>query len=493
MSGRHEARSRVVQFVAAALSDGRRRIMAARSPSRYGKYEIVGRLATGGMADLFLARKSGPSGFETLAVVKRIRPHLAASPEFVRMFLDEARLAAQLRHPNVVSVYDAGQERGEYFFVMEYVHGRDLRAIIDAARARGRELTLDETLSIVAGVCAGLHHAHERTDAKGAPLGIVHRDISPSNVLVGFEGAVKLADFGIAKATQAATKEPGTNTLRGKLSYVSPEQVLGMPLDRRCDLYSLSVVLYELSTGGARPHDDAPTEFVAMKRTIESPIAPPSTRQAGYSEDLERIVMRGLERDPEKRWWTARELQLELETFGRRRQLALSPVTLARLMEELFPDELHAWHDAQSRGTALADHVTKSHTLSIDEPGDKTTRSYAGDAAPPTTETPAGAPRRDVRRLVVAATLVVAIVSSVAAVLVARHGSRPSAPAPTAVVAPPPESPQPQPPPPAPTETVAAPPASAMPATHRRPVHVAKKPARAPAAHWDPETAVLPH
>jgi len=293
--------------------------MAARSPSRYGKYEVVGRLATGGMADLFLSRQRGPKGFETLAVVKRIRPHLAANPEFVRMFLDEARLAAQLRHPNVVSVYDAGQERGEYFFVMEYVHGRDLRALLDTARARDRELSLDEILSIAVGVCAGLHHAHERTDPKGAPLGIVHRDISPSNVLVGFEGAVKLADFGIAKATQAATKEPGTNTLRGKLSYVSPEQVLGTPLDRRSDLYSLSVVLYELTTGGARPHDDAPTDFVAMQRTIEAPVPPQSTRRTGYPEELERIVMRGLERERDKRWWMARELQLELETFVRRR------------------------------------------------------------------------------------------------------------------------------------------------------------------------------
>jgi len=472
--------------------------MAARSPSRYGKYEVVGRLATGGMADLFLSRQRGPKGFETLAVVKRIRPHLAANPEFVRMFLDEARLAAQLRHPNVVSVYDAGQERGEYFFVMEYVHGRDLRALLDTARARDRELSLDEILSIAVGVCAGLHHAHERTDPKGAPLGIVHRDISPSNVLVGFEGAVKLADFGIAKATQAATKEPGTNTLRGKLSYVSPEQVLGTPLDRRSDLYSLSVVLYELTTGGARPHDDAPTDFVAMQRTIEAPVPPPSTRRTGYPEELERIVMRGLERERDKRWWTARELQLELETFARRRQLAMSPVTLARLMEELFPDELHAWHDAQSRGTPLADHVTKSHTLSIEEPGDTTTDPWAGKSA----ESSVPSRKRDPRRALVALTLTVAIVASFAAVLVARHRSRLAASAESAVVAPQPMTAPAKPPveaaapSAAPSGTEDPPPTSepAKPTQRRRVVRAAKKPARTPsAAHWDPETAVLPH
>jgi len=481
--------------------------MAARSPSRYGKYEVVGRLATGGMADLFLSRQRGPSGFETLAVVKRIRPHLAANPEFVRMFLDEARLAAQLRHPNVVSVYDAGQERGEYFFVMEYVHGRDVRALIDAAKVRGRELTLDETLSIAVGVCAGLHHAHERTDSQGAPLGIVHRDISPSNVLVGFEGAVKLADFGIAKATQAANKEPGTNTLRGKLSYLSPEQMLGEPLDRRADLYSLSVVLYEI-TVGARPHDDAPTDFVAMKRTLESPVPLPSERKAGYPEELERIVMRGLDRDRDKRWWTARELQVELEAFARRRQLAMSPVTLARLMEELFPDELHAWHAAQSRGLALADHVTKSHTISIAEPGDATTNPWAGGAAgdetvvPPETSTSVRLP---MRRGWWAATLALATAASFAVVLLARHASRSQEPAAAAAVtAPAATTPAattraaPAPPTnlaPTPPPAVAAklePTAVARPTARRR-VLRAKK-AHAPAAtRWDPEAAVLPH
>ena len=470
--------------------------MAAKRPSRYGRYEIVGALATGGMADLFLARQRGPSGFETLAVVKRIRPHLSANEEFVRLFLDEARLAAQLRHPNVVSVYDAGQERGEYFFVMEYVHGRDVRALLDVAAGHGRVITVDEAISIAVGVCAGLHHAHERTDAGGRPLGIVHRDISPSNVLVGFEGAVKLADFGIAKATQAATAEPGTNSLRGKLSYMSPEQCLGMPLDRRADLYALSVVLYELTTG-ARPYGEAPSEFLAMKQTLEAPVRPPSSLRPGYPEELERIVLRGLERDRDKRWWTARELQLELETFARRRQLAMSPVTLARLMEELFPDELHAWHDAQSRGTPLADHVTKSHTLSIDEPGDTTTDPWAGAPA----EAASASPRRDPRRALVAVTLAIAIVASVAAVLVARRSSRPIAPpSQAAVVAPPPAPAQPAAPPGA-SPPEAPPPAEAAtttaepkPTARRRVVRVAKKPARAPAAsHWDPETAVLPH
>jgi serine/threonine protein kinase len=341
--------------------------MAARTPTRYGRYEVLAPLATGGMADLFLARARGFDGFELLAVVKRIRPHLAANPQFVRLFLDEARLAATLRHPNVVHVHDAGQERGEYFFVMEYVHGRDLRAVLDGCVGRGRVISFDEALSIAVGVCAGLHHAHERTDAQGRALGIVHRDISPSNVLVGFEGGVKLADFGIAKATQAVgNKEQATGSLRGKLSYMSPEQCLGQPLDRRADLYALAVVLYELTTG-ARPFGEAPSEFLALKRTLEAPVRPPSTLRPGYPPELERIVLRGLARDRAERYATAQALQLDLEDFARRHQMALSPLTLTRLMETLFAGELGAWHAAQSRGVALGQHLTESHTHSLEE------------------------------------------------------------------------------------------------------------------------------
>jgi hypothetical protein len=250
----------------------------------------------------------------------------------------------------------------------------------------------------------------------------------------------------------------------------------------------------------------------------------PSTRRPGYPEDLERIVMRGLERQPEKRWWTARELQVELETFARQRQLAMSPVTLARLMEELFPDDLHAWQAAQSRGTALADHVTKSHTLSIDAPGDATTEPWVGGAAdaPRSAEAVDGsAPARArSRRVLVAAAVALATAASLAAVLVARHGSGPvPAEAPratttplTADVAPHATTPPPTvalptaaeaataaaptgaaPTPssaaaPTPSSTVARPPA------RRHPVRVAKKPAHSPAAtRWDPEAAVLPH
>ncbi len=366
-------------------------------------------------------------------------------------------------------------------------------------------------------MCAGLHHAHERTDGGGRPLGIVHRDISPSNVLVGFEGAVKLTDFGIAKATQAASAEPGTNTLRGKMSYLSPEQCLGLPLDRRADLYALSVVLYELTTG-ARPHGEAPSEFLALKQTLEAPVRRPSTLRPGYPEELERIVLRGLHRDREQRWATARELQLALEAFARQRQLAVSAVTVARLMEELFAGDLEAWHAAQSRGTPLHDHVTKSRTLSIDEAGESTTQRWRQAAAtvPMTLAPPPFVDGSRRGRRMVAAVVAVATAASLAVVLAARHASRATPPATPAVAtvvprasAKPPSPvtatmtssapPTPAPPLTAPPLTAPPPPTSATSRAPTRPAPRAQKPRprahpakRAP-SRWDPEAPVLPH
>jgi serine/threonine protein kinase len=429
--------------------------MASGVPTRYGRYEVIGPLASGGMADLYLARARGLHGFETLAVVKRIRPHLAADPEFVQLFLDEARLAAQLRHPNVVHVYDAGQERGEYYFVMEYVHGRDVRALLDVAAKRKRVLGFDEALSIGLGVAGGLHHAHERFDHEGRPLGIVHRDVSPSNILCDFEGAVKLADFGIAKATQHANRgEPGSTSLRGKLSYLSPEQCLGLPLDRRSDIYALAVVLYELTTG-SRPHENAATEFLAIKQTIEAPVRPPSQLRLDYPPELERIVLRGLERDRDRRYASARELQLELEAFARKEQLAVSTVTLAKLMEELFPHELHAWQAAQMLGKPLSQHLTESRTLSVnarepttgewdgddDEekrptsplrvvagapPAGDTTAAGVSDSAPTLDGNPIQSARHRGRRLVLS-TMLVAAAGAIAFVATVQHSAAPVA------------------------------------------------------------------
>ena len=196
-----------------------------------GRYELIRPLAVGGMAEIFLARATGIEGFEKLVVIKRILPHLAGSDEFVSMFLDEARLAASLHHANVAQVYDIGNDDGSYFFAMEYIEGKDVRHIRKQLHRTGGRLPLEHTIGIVLAVAAGLHAAHDKRGRDGRPLNIVHRDVSPSNIIVTFDGGVKLIDFGIAKAAQRQT-HTRTGVLKGKSAYMSPEQWTDLPLSR---------------------------------------------------------------------------------------------------------------------------------------------------------------------------------------------------------------------------------------------------------------------
>ncbi len=221
---------------------------AIRPGRRIGKYEILQHMANGGMAEIYLARATGIEQFQKLCVIKRILPAVAGDPNLVGMLLDEARIAATLHHSNIVQVFDIGEADGEYFIAMEYLHGRDVAAVARVLRQRGLRLAEDQALSIVLGICAGLHYAHERADDAGRPLGIVHRDVSPTNAIVTYDGGVKLVDFGLVKAEGRAT-ESRSGSLKGKLAYMSPEQCRARPLDRRSDIYSLSIMLWELTTG----------------------------------------------------------------------------------------------------------------------------------------------------------------------------------------------------------------------------------------------------
>jgi len=217
-------------------------------PIHLGKYELIKRIATGGMAEIYLARVSGLPGFEKIVVVKRILPQLATNQEFVQMFLDEARVAATLHHPNIVQMYDIGAVDGNYFISMEYLHGEDLRSIARAMRQKGQDrVPLEHALGIGVGIAAGLHYAHEKVGFDGKPLHIVHRDITPQNIFVTYDGGVKLVDFGIAKASNRAS-ETRYGSLKGKIPYMSPEQCRSEPLDRRSDIFSLGILLYEQTT-----------------------------------------------------------------------------------------------------------------------------------------------------------------------------------------------------------------------------------------------------
>jgi len=319
---------------------------------RIGKYELLRRLAVGGMAEIFLARTTAMHGFEKMVVLKRMLPQYAESGDFIRMFLDEARLAATLAHPNIAQVYDIGEHQGQCFFTMEYVAGQDLRKVQHAAKA-SLGLPLQHVINIVIGVASGLHYAHEQIDRMGRPLGLVHRDVSPSNIIVTYAGGVKLVDFGIAKASTAQVAT-AVGTLKGKIPYMSPEQCRGAKLDRRSDIFSLGTVLWELSTGSRLFRGE--NEFAMLNRIANGDVPLPSSRRSNYPEDLEAIVMRALEGDREHRYATAQDMEIALEEFAREHKLSVSSAKLARFMGQLFSEEIERQKKilamAASRATA---------------------------------------------------------------------------------------------------------------------------------------------
>ncbi|MGE0871689.1 MAG: serine/threonine-protein kinase [Kofleriaceae bacterium] len=296
------------------------------SPAQLGRYELVRRLAVGGMAELFLAKATGINGFERLVVVKRILPHLAADSEFIRMFLQEARIAATLHHANVVQVHDIGKVDGTYFFTMEYVRGINVQRMIDRALVDNRPIPLEISISVILGAAAGLHYAHEQRQPDGKPLGLVHRDVSPSNLLVGEDGITKLVDFGIAKATlERQATRPGS--VKGKLAYMSPEQCRGEAVDRRSDVFALGILLYELTTGSYL--FSGANDFDVMRQVARGRIPAPSSRVSDYPGELQRIVMRALEQDRERRYATAEAMQRELEAFAFGARLPISSLVVA--------------------------------------------------------------------------------------------------------------------------------------------------------------------
>jgi len=330
---------------------------------KLGKYDLIRQIAIGGMAELYLARTVGIEGFEKLVVVKRILPQFATNANFVNMFLNEARLAATLQHPNVAAVYDIGVEDGDYFFAMEYVHGEDLDRMSTQSNEQGVPISMDAALTLIAGLCAGLHYAHDKVGPDGKPLQIVHRDVSPSNVLVSYDGSVKLVDFGIARAFAGKSSGKGNQTqggLKGKITYMSPEQCRSdAVLDRRSDIYSIGTLLYELTAG--RVPFTGETEYAILNSIVNVDVPPPTRFVPGYPPALERIVLRALARDPDRRYSTAVELQGELEDFAHENRLRVSPLVLARLMGTLFPTKLEEWDNAKSQGAFFVEqHVVRT-------------------------------------------------------------------------------------------------------------------------------------
>jgi serine/threonine-protein kinase len=275
-----------------------------------GRYALFGEIASGGMATVHLARLLGSVGFARTVAIKRLHPHLAKDPDFVGMFLEEARLAARVRHPNVVATLDVVSEEGELFLVLEYVAGESLSRLIRGAREAGERIPPQMVVAIMCAALEGLQAAHDATSERGVPLGIVHRDISPQNIHVGIDGVARVLDFGIAKATNRV-QETRSDQIKGKVQYMSPEQLAKGPIDRRADVYSASVVLWEALTGlRLFQADDVPSLVYAI---INDEVEPPSKHVPDLPRGLDEIVMRGLDREADNRWPSAREMAVALE------------------------------------------------------------------------------------------------------------------------------------------------------------------------------------
>src|SRR5688572_4680446 len=272
-------------------------------------------IAKGGMAEVYKAKTVGFQGFEKEVCVKKILPHLTEDESFVSMFINEAKLAATLNYANIVQVHDlCVSANGEYFIVMEYVHGKDLSDVIRAAQLAGREVPPDLAVYICREVCKGLYYAHTKTDSTGALLNIIHRDVSPHNVLVSFMGEVKLTDFGIAKASSIMNKT-AVGILKGKYGYMSPEQARGQPLDHRSDIFNTGIVLYELLVGERCFAGSSDFSTLNLMRNAE--VTPPTKINKNIPKELEAIVLKTLSREPKDRFQDAMQLESALGKFAK--------------------------------------------------------------------------------------------------------------------------------------------------------------------------------
>jgi serine/threonine-protein kinase len=302
------------------------------TPRRFGNYVLLRKIAEGGMAEIFLAKQVGAEGFERNVVIKCMLDHFTQSRDFVSMFLDEARLAARLHHPNIVQISDLGVADNRYYICMEYLAGEDLDAVISATHALGQWVPIATAARIILSALEGLEFAHNYQE-QGQPVGLVHRDISPSNIFVTFQGTVKVLDFGIAKASSRMTQtQPGL--LKGKWGYMSPEQARGESIDARSDLFSLGVTFYELLT--VRRVFEKDNEIGVLLALMAQPIPPPSQRRPDVPPELDRIVMKALERRPEDRYSSAAEMRADLEEFLRGTPSVPGTSQLAQYMQGLF-------------------------------------------------------------------------------------------------------------------------------------------------------------
>ena len=305
----------------------------ASSPGAFGRYQLLQKIGEGGMAEVYKARMRGEQGFEKIVAIKRIVPHMATNAEFVTMFVDEAKLAAQLNHNNITHIYDLGKVDAWHYIAMEYVEGKDLRTLLKLGKERGFPLAAELALFIAAKIANALDYAHRRPAPDGSELNLVHRDVSPQNILISDEGDIKLCDFGIAKAaSKVSTTMSGA--LKGKLQYMSPEQAWGKKLDRRSDIFSLGSVLYEMLTGA--PLFEGDTDMSVLESVREGEVAPPTSRGVEVPKRVDQIVLKALAKNPQERYQNASEFEKDLHAVLYTYQPSPGPADLAIYMHRLL-------------------------------------------------------------------------------------------------------------------------------------------------------------
>ncbi len=308
-----------------------------RQPIPFGNYLLLDRANIGGMAEVWRGKTFGAGGFERLVAIKRILPSIAEDKEFISMFIDEAKITVQLTHANIAQVYELGHIANSYFIAMEYIPGKDMRAIFDRCRKKGEPAPIPLTCYVVGKLCEALDYAHRKKDGMGRDMNIVHRDVSPQNVLISYEGEVKVIDFGIAKAAGRANQTQA-GILKGKFAYMSPEQIRGLPLDRRSDIFAIGVCLYEMLTGERLFVGDS--DFSVLEKVRKAEVLPPSTYNRRVSETLERIVLKALAREVEDRYQYASELADDLQRFLITSDSLFSRKDLMQYMKSTFAEEV---------------------------------------------------------------------------------------------------------------------------------------------------------
>jgi len=304
--------------------------------SQLGKYRLLGRIGHGGMAEVWVAHQQGPMGFAKLVAIKRLLPHMENEQQFVHMFLDEARIAARINHANVVQIFDLGQVEQSFFIAMEYLDGESMARVMGEGIKRGKPLPVSLATYVVSQMCTGLHHAHALKDTEGKALGLVHRDVSPQNVMVLYDGGVKLLDFGIAKAKERLT-ETTTSGMKGKYAYMSPEQCQGLSVDPRSDIFSCGIVLWEALT--RRRLFKHPSKLMILKMITEGRVPPPSKLNPEVPAEVDEVALRALCKLPGERFSSAKDMSVALDRASSRSGVGAGAADLADYMQGVFGDD----------------------------------------------------------------------------------------------------------------------------------------------------------